>query len=88
VKNSGVKIYFLQTHKQSSKFAKFCIQNFVKYLSKYKFYKKYGNTTDSTENTKYGGVLCISIQKLLYERRWLMKLNMPEKWTYGSRYKN
>jgi hypothetical protein len=38
----------------------------VKYLSKFQFYKKYGNT--ATFYRKYGGVLCIAIEELQYKR--------------------
>jgi hypothetical protein len=49
--------YRCKTHKHSSKYAKFYTKKFVKYLSKCKFYKKYGNTSDSTENTVESSVL-------------------------------
>jgi hypothetical protein len=41
----------IDEHKHSSKYAKFYAKKVVKYLSKCRFYKKYGNTVDSTENT-------------------------------------
>jgi hypothetical protein len=52
-KNTGSEefvSYRCKTHKPSSKYAKFYAKKFVKHLSKCKFYKKYGNTADSTEN--------------------------------------
>jgi hypothetical protein len=43
--------FFGVEHKHSSKYAKIHTKKLVKYLSKCKFYKKYGNTADFTENT-------------------------------------
>jgi hypothetical protein len=54
VKTVKVKFFFssrCKTLKRSSKYAKFYTKKIVKYLSICKFYKKYGNTADSTENT-------------------------------------
>jgi hypothetical protein len=57
VRNCRLRDVRCKTHKHSSKTAKFYTKKLVKYLSKCKFYNKYGHTADSTENTVESSVL-------------------------------
>jgi hypothetical protein len=53
------------------------------------FYKKYGNTGDSTESTVESSVLQSRNFNLKYHSHhfnisWHIKYYLPEKWTYGT----
>jgi hypothetical protein len=63
-------------------------KKFVKHLSTCKFYKKNGNTADSTENAVESSVFQsrnFYIKDHLHHFTYAMKLYMPEKWTSGTR---